>query len=310
MREKERVCALILDFDPDGDRNRYGDIGDIAGEASALARHLQVPLFVAGEEVISGEEIISEEDALYLYWNEEGLSLRGGGLSLRGDFSGKISRLRHHNLTHEMLIKASRFKGREHGAGEESETGRESRAERECGEERPGMAARASGLTAIDATAGMGEDSLLLAAAGFDVTLYEYDPVIAALLRDTLRRACRIFELSDIVKRMHPVEGDSIPALQELETAPDLILLDPMFPEKRRKSLSKEKLQLIQKLERPCPDETKLLDASLAAGAGRVVVKRPLKGPYLAGRKPDYSIKGKTIRYYCYQNTIAAAKPQ
>ena len=37
---------------------------------------------------------------------------------------------------------------------------------------------------AIDATAGFGEDSLLLAAAGFTVDLYERDCVIAALLKD------------------------------------------------------------------------------------------------------------------------------
>ena len=42
---------------------------------------------------------------------------------------------------------------------------------------------------AVDATAGLGEDSLLLAAAGFEVTLCEADPVIAVLLEDALTRA-------------------------------------------------------------------------------------------------------------------------
>ena len=39
-------------------------------------------------------------------------------------------------------------------------------------------------LKAIDATAGMGEDGFLLAAYGYEVTLYEQNPVIAALLKD------------------------------------------------------------------------------------------------------------------------------
>ena len=45
------------------------------------------------------------------------------------------------------------------------------------------------GRKAIDATAGMGEDAFLLAAQGYEVTLYEQNPVVAVLLKDALRRA-------------------------------------------------------------------------------------------------------------------------
>ena len=40
-----------------------------------------------------------------------------------------------------------------------------------------------------------------------------------------------------------------------------------------------------------------LLDAALAAHPRKVVIKRPPKGPYLAGKKPSYSLTGKAIRY-------------
>ena len=40
-----------------------------------------------------------------------------------------------------------------------------------------------------------------------------------------------------------------------------------------------------------------LLSAAYAAGPRRIVVKRPLKGPYLGGVKPSFSLKGKAIRY-------------
>ena len=30
-----------------------------------------------------------------------------------------------------------------------------------------------------------------------------------------------------------------------------------------------------------------------------MVIKRPAKGPYLAGIKPSYSIDGKAVRYDC-----------
>ena len=65
-------------------------------------------------------------------------------------------------------------------------------------------------LKAIDATAGMGEDGFLLAAYGYEVTLYEQNPVIAALLKDALRRARKHPVLKDIASRMKLVEGDSV----------------------------------------------------------------------------------------------------
>jgi len=95
-------------------------------------------------------------------------------------------------------------------------------------------------------------------------------------------------------------EEDSIRAMAGLETPPDLILLDPMFPERRKSALIKKKFQLLQRLESPCTDEEEMVSAALAAGPRRLIIKRPLKGPYLAGRKPDYSIKGKAIRYDCF----------
>ena len=58
-----------------------------------------------------------------------------------------------------------------------------------------------------------------------------------------------------------------------------------------------KKLQLLQVLERPCADEEALLQAAIDAQPAKIVVKRPLKGPYLAGRRPSYSLTGKAIRY-------------
>ena len=197
------------------------------------------------------------------------MALVENGQALRGDFTQMIPRLMPNNLNGELLVKAAKIKGVE------------------------------GPLTAIDATAGMGEDALLLAAAGFSVQLYEYDPVIAALLRDTLRRASFVPELEPIVERMQLFEGDSLKALSQLQTPPDVVLLDPMFPARQKSGLIKKKFQLLQQLERPCSNEEDLLRAAIASGPRKVVIKRPLKGPFLADRKPDYSLKGKAIRYDC-----------
>lgn len=204
----------------------------------------------------------------------DGLALVGDGMVVRADLTKMIPRLRAANLSRELVVRAARIRGKQ--AGEQ--------------------------LRAVDATAGMGEDALLLAAAGFSVTLFERDPVMAALLRDSLARATEVDELAEAVSRMELREEDSIPAMRGMADstscgAPDVVLLDPMFPQRHKSAAVKKKLQLIQRLEAPCADEDELLDAALVAHPRKVVIKRPAKGPWLAGVKPSYSLEGKAIRY-------------
>ena len=228
------------------------------------------------------EEIIEQINKdLALISDESGLSLKSSdGLSLRGDFSTLLRRIKHDNLTHELIVKAARIKNFE--------------------EIRP--------LKVLDATAGMGEDSFLLAACGFEVTLFEYDHIIAALLKDSIERAERDPKLAEIAGRMAVVEGDSIEYMRHIvrkagidaaDYVYDVILLDPMFPERQKSGLIKKKFQLLQQLESPCSDEKDMLEAAIGAAGHKVIIKRPAKGPYLAGVKPDYSIEGKAVRYDC-----------
>lgn len=211
----------------------------------------------------------SLSSGLHLCLDENGLALHAGDQVLRGDFLHMLPRLKGHGLAGELLVRAARIKNA------------------------PGP------LTAIDATAGLGEDSLLLAAAGFHVSLYERNPVIYELLRDTLRRASHIPELTDIVARMQLFHADSIQAMPLAEAPPDVILLDPMFPPRQKSALVKKKLQVIQKLEIPCMDEKELFLAAIRAKPQKLIIKRPPKGPYLADIKPDYSLTGKAVRFDC-----------
>lgn len=209
---------------------------------------------------------------LELREDEGGLCLSDGKLFLRADLQEMIPRLRPDNLGRELLVKA---------AGALKKT---------MNEEGP--------VRVLDATAGFGEDSLLLAAAGCHVRLCERDPVIAALLRDGLKRAALLPQLSEAVSRMQLREEDSIRVMEELkEGEMDVIYLDPMFPERRKNAQTGKKFQLLHHLEKPCTDEVDLLRAALRARPVRVVVKRPPKGPYLAGLKPDFSLQGKAVRY-------------
>ena len=49
-----------------------------------------------------------------------------------------------------------------------------------------------------------------------------------------------------------------------------------------------------------CSEETDLFDAAIKATPEKIIVKRPLKSEFLAGRKPSYTLNGKAIRYDCY----------
>lgn len=200
---------------------------------------------------------------------EKGLTLCGDGMEVRGDFSKMLPRIQSGKVQGEMLVKAAKIKN-------------------------------ATGLlTAVDATAGLGEDSILLAAAGFRVYMCEKDETIALLLEDALKRAKKDPKLSAIVGRMILIKGDSKEFLLNMEEKPDVVYLDPMFPERQKSALVKKKFQLLHNLEAPCTDGDELLNAAIASGPRKIVIKRPLKGEPLAGIKPDYTYEGKAIRYDC-----------
>ena len=209
------------------------------------------------------------EEGLHLRLDGEGLALVSGGQELRGDFTRMLSGVQGDAWQRELLARAAKLKNVE------------------------------GPLTAVDATAGLGEDSLVLAAAGYAVRMYEQNPVIYQLLCDAVERAKRTPELAEIAARMTVLHGDSAAAMAAMDTPPDVILLDPMFPARQKSALVKKKLQMIQQLEFPCTNEAELLLAAAKAKPRRLIIKRPPKGPFLAGVKPDYSISGKAVRFDC-----------
>lgn len=218
---------------------------------------------------------VARAAGLELVRTSEGLTLTDGTMELRADFGRMLPRLKQGRLQQELLVKAARTKGIEQP-------------------------------WAIDATAGFGEDSLLLAAAGFTVDLYEQDCVIAALLKDALDRAADDPALATAAAHMRLHAGeDSIAGLRHAAeligrgglTAPDVVYLDPMFPERNKSAAVKKKFQLLHHLEQPCADEEALVEAALAPHPRKVVIKRPVKGPLLAGVKPSYQLAGKAVRY-------------
>ena len=184
---------------------------------------------------------------------------------------------------------------------------------RQKGGGRSEMIARAVGLkggklpAVIDATAGLGVDAFVLASLGCEVTLLERVPAVAALLRDGLERS-RAFaaeedgKLEGILRRMRLQQVDAAGYLDSLDEVdwPDVIYLDPMFPERKKSAAVKKEMQIFHKLVGADEDAGQLLDTALARTRQRVVVKRPRIAPALAGPGPGHVIEGKRSRYDVY----------
>src|SRR5690606_35409471 len=85
----------------------------------------------------------------------------------------------------------------------------------------------------VDATAGLGRDAVRLAALGYRVVAIERQPVVAALACDGL--ACA--RSAGLLPADNPIwrTGDARRILPALDPAA-VIYLDPMFPQKRKKS--------------------------------------------------------------------------
>ncbi|MFC1665030.1 class I SAM-dependent methyltransferase [Pseudomonadota bacterium] len=151
--------------------------------------------------------------------------------------------------------------------------------------------------TVVDATAGLGVDTLLLWRMGFVVTAVERSPVVAALLQDMIDR---IQVGLSLAKQIQVVQQDSISYLSQLAVKPDVIYLDPMFPAKTRASvLAKKELRILRSLVGENSDADQLFHTALACARSRVVVKRPLKALPLV-MPATTTQAGKLIRYDVY----------
>lgn len=169
-------------------------------------------------------------------------------------------------------------------------------------------------LQVVDATAGWGRDSAVLAALGCEVTMIERHRVVWLLLDDALARAAASADprVRTLVDRLHLLEGDARERQQCWSApAPDAVLLDPMFPERDGSAAVRKEMQLFQALVGDDADAAELLAASLALARYRVVVKRPRRAPALPGPPPSFTIEGRSTRFdvYALRSYRAVASP-
>jgi len=157
--------------------------------------------------------------------------------------------------------------------------------------------------TVLDATAGLGTDSYLMAHAGCLVTAIERSPAIFALLEDGLRRAvqagCVQESASEVARRIEIRLGDFL-LMDWPDKAYDVVYLDPMFPADRRKASSRKEMTMLQNIAYEHQSESELLSQSLRCARRRVVVKRNRRSPELGGTKPTLKFQGSRLRFDVY----------
>lgn len=163
-------------------------------------------------------------------------------------------------------------------------------------------------LAVLDATAGFGRDSFVLASLGCFVTALERAPVVFELFVNGLKRASAQAASSRLSEHLQIHQLDFLKlektsqSYKELyhDQAPQVIYLDPMFPARTKSALVKKESRWLKELVGEDPDADQLLLHALKFGAKRVVVKRPKAAGFLANQKPTHTINGKSVRFDVY----------
>ena len=149
----------------------------------------------------------------------------------------------------------------------------------------------------VDATAGLGRDSFLLASLGAQVILIERSEKMHALLVEGMNRAENEGgEFREIIGRMSLMKGDAKDLIPELSG--EAILIDPMHPPRQKSALVKRELRQVREIVGTDDDAPDLVRIALAHAQNRVVLKWPAKADPIDGLKAcTHQILGKTTRY-------------
>lgn len=175
-----------------------------------------------------------------------------------------------------------------------------------------------SDRTVIDATAGFGHDSLILASTGAQVTMLEQQPLMVLLLLAEQQRMNALPNWQKLMSRLQIINVDALSYFAKLQTdakAVDVVYLDPMFPEDSYQDSKTGKgakvgkhMQALHQLASPptLEQEKQLLQNAQAVVSqqgqkqGRVVVKRPQLAPLLANQPASESWHNEAVRFDGY----------
>ncbi len=219
---------------------------------------------------------------LALCVDENGLWLCANGMRMQPDWKAEIARLKRASLKSEMIARACQLA------------------------EKPKL---------LDATAGLGHDSLLMAHLGAQVTLIERHPILFTLLEDAKNTAQNDSFLASIMCNINLIFDDAQNYLQtqiKAKNAFDVVYLDPMFPQRNQNQQTEKKQAQVKKqmqllhLLLPEQGEMDLGDQLLPLAqqiAARVIVKRPRLAVFLNNQIPSHQWQGDACRFDAYFQT-------
>ena len=177
----------------------------------------------------------------------------------------------------------------------------------------------------IDATAGFGHDSLILASTGAQVVMLEQQPLMALLLLVEQQRMSTLPNWQKLMSRLHIINTEALSYFASLQAESlstikkvDVVYLDPMFPEDSYQDSKTGKgakvgkhMQALHQLANPptAVEERQLLQSAQAVvsqksqntqAQGRVIVKRPQFAPLLANQQASESWHNEAVRFDGY----------
>lgn len=158
----------------------------------------------------------------------------------------------------------------------------------------------------FDATAGLGRDSFILQCCGAQVTMFERNAVIWALLYDALLRAQKDENFCSQLKNGLPKLASFGPLYEHEEYGQaESIYYDPMFPTRRKSALVKQEMRILHVTVGADEDADNILPRLIQRSCSRVVVKRPAGAPSLGDNKFKVSgfVDGKACRFDIYSVT-------
>ena len=167
----------------------------------------------------------------------------------------------------------------------------------------------------FDLTAGIGRDSIIMAAAGHNVIMIERNPILFSLLNDALNRLKLENKYTIISNRLKLLNIDSSNFLK-INTNDDMIndiqqqisvYLDPMYAENSvgKKAAVKKETQMLHRIlgTEEGNDEinnNNLWNSAIQLANNRIVVKRAINAKFLSNLKPQHQIIGKNQRFDVY----------
>lgn len=159
----------------------------------------------------------------------------------------------------------------------------------------------------LDATAGLGKDSLKLLYFGAQITALEKNPLVFKLLEDAQKRAINQDAFPELTSALESkftlYQADHRSWWKNTDQSFNCIYLDPMYPERTKKALPQKAMQVLHQMLGAEKNVPLLVEQALVQ-CGRVVLKRPPQR-VSEGMVPVHRYQGKSV---CFDVFLGPSK--